>query len=142
MKRFKFTILLIALIAVPIRPAFAAQFDIIGPAGSGEFGVNVQVLPNGNIVVVDTRFDAPGPIVDPGAVYLYDGATLALISSTTGSTAHDRVGSGGIWFLANGNFLVSSPLWANASSATADVGAVTFLTPYTGLHGAVSASHS
>ena len=43
------------------------QTDIPGPAGSGAFG-KVTLLPNGNIVVVDASYDAPGPITDAGAV--------------------------------------------------------------------------
>ena len=73
----------------------STQTDILGPVGSGEFG-SVTVLPNGNIVVVDTGYDAPGPIIDVGAVYLYNGATGALISTLTGSSANDWVGAGGV----------------------------------------------
>jgi hypothetical protein len=51
--------------------ASAAQLVIEGPAGSGGFGAKVITLPNGNIVVTDPSFDAPGPIADVGAVYLY-----------------------------------------------------------------------
>jgi hypothetical protein len=41
-------------------------------------------------------------------VFLYDGATHALISALTGSTAGDRVGFDGLTLLSNGNFLVFS----------------------------------
>ena len=71
-------------------PARATQTDIAGPAGSGAFGSTVTVLPNGNIVVTDPLYDAPGPVADVGAVYLLDGATLAVISTRTGSTAGDQ----------------------------------------------------
>ena len=33
------------------------QVDILGPAGSGEFGKQVVALPNGNIVVTDPSYD-------------------------------------------------------------------------------------
>jgi len=56
------------------------QTDIPGPAGSGQFGGTVTVLPNGNFVVVDTTF-SEGGVSSIGAVYLYDGATLTVIST-------------------------------------------------------------
>jgi hypothetical protein len=102
----------------------AAQTDIAGPAGSGLFGLYVTVLPNGNFVVTDPYFDLPGPVTDVGAAYLYDGATLALISSIRGSTANDRVGDGGVVVLANGNFVVRSAYWNNGAASQA--GAVTW----------------
>ena len=104
-----------------ISIANAAQTDLVGPAGSGLFGGSVTVLPNGNIVVVDTGYDLSGPTVsNVGAVHLYDGTTLALISTLTGGTASDIVGSGGITVLTNGNYVVSSSSWGST-----DFGAVT-----------------
>lgn len=61
------------------------------------------------MVVADTFYNAPGPMEDIGAVYLYNGATGALISTLTGSKTGELVGSGFIFLLANGNYLVSSP---------------------------------
>ena len=88
------------------QPVLAASTsDIPAPAGSGAFGV-VTLLPNGNFVVVDSGYDAPGPVTDVGAVHLYDRFTLALISTLTGSTAGDQVGSGGVSVLPNGSFVV------------------------------------
>jgi len=119
-------------------PAYAAsnQFDINGPAGSGEFGYNVTTLPNGNFVVADPYFDAAGPIVDVGAVYLYNGATHALISTLTGSQANDSVGGSSLIALSNGNFIVVSSNW------NAGRGAATFVNGTTGLTGTVSSSNS
>src|SRR4051794_35576249 len=76
----------------------AKQIDVPGPVGSGAFGSQVYVLPNGNFVVTDPSFDLtePTPANDVGAVYLYDGVTLALITRLTGSMPNDRVGTGGI----------------------------------------------
>ena len=51
-------------------------------------------------------------------------------NSIVGSTAGDSVGSGGIDILYNGNFLVRSPLWDNASATNA--GAVTWGSQSTG----------
>jgi hypothetical protein len=118
----------------------ASQIDIAGPAGSGIFGTTVTVLPNGNIVVTDQQYNAPGPVAFVGAVYLYNGTTGALISTLTGSTANNFVGSGGIVVLANGNFVVRSPSWD--AGAPADVGAVTWCSGTTGCSGTVSAANS
>lgn len=110
------------------------RIDIQGPAGSGSFGEAVKVLPNGNFVVVDNTADTPVP--DGGAVYLYDGKTLALISRLHGSSFSDRVGNGGIAVLPSGDFLVRSPDWSNTA------GAVSFCSKTTGCNGVVSEFNS
>ena len=128
---------------------WAIQTDIIGPAGSGLFGEKVFVLPNGNFVVTDPGFDAPGPVTDVGAVHLYNGATLALISTLRGSSVDDFVGysapgssvvSHGITILTNGNFVVSSSGWDNGT--VEDAGAVTWCSATTGCNGVVSVANS
>ncbi len=115
------------------------QVNIPGPAGSGAFG-QVTLLANGNFLVVDATYDAAGPMVDAGAVYLYNGATGSLISVLTGSKAGDQVGSGGVTVLKNGNFVVASPNWDNGSAANA--GAVTWGSGAPGVNGAISPSNS
>ena len=113
------------------------QSNITGPAGSAQFGATVAALPNGNIVVTDPLFDSGA--ADVGAVRLYNGATLALISSLTGSTANDQVGSGGVTVLSNGNFVVRSPNWDGAAVNT---GAVTLGNATTGVGPTVTAGNS
>jgi Repeat of unknown function (DUF5650) len=111
-------------------PTHAAQTDIHGPPGSGAFGMAVAVLPNGNIVVTD-----PWVTSRRGAVYLYTPAGV-LINSFSGTNDSDMVGSGGITVLKNGNYVISSPSWANGA------GAVTWVNGSTGLSGVVSAENS
>ncbi|HSD85021.1 MAG TPA: hypothetical protein VLG46_14230, partial [Anaerolineae bacterium] len=137
-----FIVLAVGLVAAAgtLLALAAAQTDIIGPVGSEVFGRWVVVLPNGNIVVTDPYYDAPGPITDTGAVYLYNGGTGVLISQLTGSQANDQVGSGGVVTLTNGNYVVLSPAWDN--SATADAGAVTWGSGTTGITGVVSSTNS
>ena len=119
--------------------AVLAQPSIIGGlTGSGAFGTSVMELPNGNFVVTDPGYDTGG-VADVGAVYLYRGTDNALLSTLTGSTANDRVGSSGITMLSNGNFLVRSPNW---DGVAANVGAVTWGNASTGVSGAVSAANS
>lgn len=129
----------LAALLLAAGSAQAVQFTIPGPNGSGAFGTTVTTLSNGNIVVTDPSFDAPGPILDVGAVYLYrpDGM---LISTLRGSTTGDQVGSRGVVVLADGNYLVRSPAWDNAPLANA--GAVTFGLADSGVNGVVSPSNS
>src|SRR5436190_1248943 len=72
----------------------ATSADINGPSGSGAFGSFVHVLANGNFVVVDPTFSSP-TATKVGAVHLYNGATRQLISTLTGSSPNDMVGSHG-----------------------------------------------
>lgn len=117
----------------------AAQVVVDGPPGTESFGTAVTVLPNGNFVVTDPRFDAPGPVADVGAVFLYkpDGG---LISTLTGSNDGDQVGSGGVAVLGNGNFVVGSPRWTHGAAVGS--GAVTFGSGSTGISGTVSPANS
>jgi hypothetical protein len=115
------------------------QVDILGPAGSGEFGKQVVALPNGNVVVTDPSFDSITS-QDVGAVYLYNGATRALISTVTGSTAADQIGSGGVVMLENGNYVVISPSWGHDGKL--NVGAATWGSMTAGVTGVVSDTNS
>jgi len=133
-------LLLTALLQFSVMPASAAvQINIPGPTGSGEFGITVTALPNGNIVVTDPYYNG-GIGVDAGAVYLYDGATGTQISALTGGSAGDMVGSGGVTVLSNGNYVVCSPYWHNGSLHNA--GAVTWGSATNGVSGVISPSNS
>ncbi|MFN8440808.1 MAG: hypothetical protein U0175_08570 [Caldilineaceae bacterium] len=122
-------------------PALAtSQVDIVGPSGSGSFGSSITVLANGNFVVTDSDYDIPGGATDVGAVYLYNGATHALISTLTGSTSGDHIGGGGVIALSNGNYLIRSPIWDNGSAT--DAGAVTWGSETIGVSGVVSSNNS
>lgn len=117
----------------------AEKTEIAGPAGSGQYGYSIKILPNGNWVVVDPYYDE-GKVVDVGAVYLYDGATTEQISKITGSTTNDQVGMNGIMVLPNAKFLIVSANWSNGSSENA--GAITWCSIETGCSGAVSEDNS
>lgn len=128
---YRRTLLLITLLLAGVAQA-QQQVDIHGPAGSVAFGFKVIALPNGNIVVSDPNASVNG-MTFVGAVYLYrpDGT---LVSTLVGSSAGDSIGAGvgqaRITVLANGNFVVPSPYWKNASASSA--GAVTFGNANTG----------
>lgn len=108
------------------------------PSSGNQFGATVVPLSTGNVVITAPYDDAGG--ANAGAVYLFNGATGALISTLVGSSANDTLGSGGVTALSNGNFVVNSPLWDNG--VTANVGAVTWGSGTTGVNGIISAANS
>lgn len=118
------------------QPICAAQVDISGPAGTVAFGTSVTVLSNGNFVVTDPN-GPPGSGF--GAVYLFS-PSGRLVSTLTGSSTDDHVGSGGVVAVGYGNFVVLSPLWNNGVFPSA--GAATWVNGTTGLTGVVSADNS
>ncbi len=134
------TPVLLPAAAAPASPhASTEKIDINGPSGSEKFGEILVPLTNGNLVVADTGYD-DGATADVGAVYLYNGATGALISTLKGSHANDQIGSKGVIGLSNGNYIVGSPKWDNATIT--DAGAVTWCSGVTGCDGVVSAANS
>ena len=133
---FSLFTLVLSLLIVPVQVSAATQIDIPGPLGSERFGQIVTALPNGNIVITDPFYDAPGPISNVGAAYLYNGAG-ALISTLTGTTANDSVGNFGVTALTNGNYVVRSTNWG-----ATDFGAVTWGDGTSGISGVVSSANS
>ena len=129
-------ILLLPIVLSLLQPAFAARITLPTPAGSGAFGATVTALPNRNIVVTDEGFDDPVTgVANVGAAHLFS-PTGALISTLRGSTVNDAVARK-IIVLANGNYLVSSPVWGSLNQ-----GAVTFCRADVGCEGVVSAANS
>jgi hypothetical protein len=122
-----------------VNGSAAASFTVSASnslVGSNAAGLGDQVssggvipLPNGNFVVLSPLWS-----VSKGAATWGSGtagisgivsSANSLVGSTGGSTA-DEVGSGGVVSLADGNLVVSSPLWNGAE------GAVTWLDGITG----------
>ncbi|MCD8534678.1 MAG: hypothetical protein LR011_07785 [Verrucomicrobia bacterium] len=131
----------LTLAAWAFGSAVGQQFTIPPPPGSGNrFGEIVHFLPNGNVVVIDTSYSFGANNV--GAVHLYRGSDLSLISTLRGSSAGDSVGNLGITILANGHFVVSSQNWDDAENSRIDVGAVTWVHSELGLDGPVSRDNS
>jgi hypothetical protein len=108
------------------------------PAPGNQFGSIVVPLSTGNVVITSPHDNAGG--TNAGAVYLFNGATGALISTLRGSSTNDEVGQSGVTSLPSGNFVVQSPFWDNG--AAADAGAVTWGSGTTGVSGVVSAANS
>jgi len=108
--------------------------------GSG----GVTALSNGNYVIVSTFWD-DGSTADVGAVTWGSGikGTVGAITSSNsiiGVTASDRIGSGGIIALENGNYVILSPLWDNGG--VADAGAATWGDGTLGVSSVISSSNS
>jgi hypothetical protein len=102
----------------------------------------VTVLQSGNFVIRSGLW-RNGPAANAGAVTFASASTgvngvVSPSNSLVGSVADDAVGN--ITPLANGNYVVSSPLWN--LGATADVGAVTWGSGITGISGAVTSGNS
>ena len=118
-------------------PPFAEFIDP-NPNAGNQFGAAVVALSTGNVVITSPNDDAGG--TNAGAVYLFNGATGALISTLKGSQANDTVGSSGVTALSNGNYVVRSAAWDNAGVVNA--GAVTWGNGTSGTSGAVTSSNS
>lgn len=123
----------------------SAANSLVGTSAGDRVGVEpIGILANGNYVVRVPDWDN-GPIVDAGAAVFGSGTSGVAGPVTTdkalfGSSASDRVGSGGITPLPSGAYLVASPNWRNGSATNA--GAVTFGNGSSGIIGAVSATNS
>jgi hypothetical protein len=126
------------LLAAAPRAATFLEFADPHPVYGNQFGATVVALNTGNVVITSPFDDVGGS--DAGAVYLFNGATGALISTLRGSTANDQVGGGGVTALPNGNYVIRSPNWDNA--ALLNVGAATWVSGTSGLTGVVSAANS
>lgn len=104
---------------------------LVGSHAGDHIGESVTVLTNGNVVVVSPSW-TDGATAHVGAVTWMSGTTgrvgpVTHDNSLVGSTANDRVGSGGLVALAEGHFEVFSPAWDStdlARSNKVDKGAV------------------
>lgn len=120
----------------PEAYCFCGTLEYIDPNGaqpSNTFGRHILSLPNGNVVVTKEADDFAAN--NAGAVYLYEGATGALISTLRGSLANDEVGRN-LLQLTNGNYLVYELSWNGFR------GAVTWCDQNSGINGSVSAANS
>ena len=113
----------------------STDYDNVGSGG-------MTALANGNYVVCSPNWDN-GATASAGAATWGSGASgvtgvVSAANSLVGSTAYDDVGSGGVTALANGNYVVVSPVCPSATVA----GSVTWGSGTTGVTGVVSAANS
>ena len=130
--------LALCLLPASLHAVSFSEFTDPNPAKGNGFGFQVVPLTNGNVVVSAPGDDAAAN--NAGAIYLFNGATGALISTLRGSSPGDQVGQGAIVALPNGNFVAASPNWDR--DGIADAGAVTLVNGSTGLNGTPSAANS
>jgi len=119
------------------------QNSLVGTVTDEHVGT-VTALRNGNYVVTNDAWNnsSMGPY---GAVRLADGRTgatgiFSVSNSLIGAKAGDAVGSGGVFPLTNGNYVVASPGWSRGATELA--GAVTWVDGNVGLIEAVSENNS
>lgn len=117
-------------------PSFTKVIDPHPNQGNG-FGSTIVPLSTGNVVVISPNDDTNG--TDSGAIYLFNGATGALISELHGSKANDLMLCAVI-ALANGNYILRMPFWDNG--AVVNAGAVTWGSGTTGVSGTISDANS
>ena len=103
--------------------------SLVGNIALDNVGIGgVTALTNGNYVV-SSPFFSVGARTEAGAATWVDGAVgaagpLNATTSLVGAAAFDHVGSGAVTALTDGDYVVSSPDWDNATAA--DIGAVTW----------------
>jgi len=129
---------------VGIAGAVSAANSLVGAsAGDKVSGSGVTPLTNGNYVVRSLNWNNGGSL-NAGAVTWGSGTVgatgaVSTLNSLFGSSTGSQVGSGGVIALANGNYVVGSPL---VNSAFEDVGAATWANGATGAVGGLSAVNS
>ncbi|KAA0131452.1 hypothetical protein FYZ48_25230 [Gimesia chilikensis] len=126
---------------VGINGTISSDNSLIGSSNNDYVGNGgVVALPNGNYVAISNVWS-----FDKGAVSFGNGTTgltgvLSASNSLVGTENGSFVGKGGVTVLANGNYVVVSSGWGDASFD--NLGAVTWGSGTTGVTGAVSASNS
>lgn len=118
-------------------PSFP-EFVDPNPSPGNWFGHTVLPLSTGNVVITCPYDDAGG--FNAGAVYLFNGATGALISTLRGGTGSDNIGLTGVVPLTNGNYVILSSVYDDG--AVGNAGAVTWGSGTTGVSGVVSSANS
>ena len=127
----------------PAGASLAATFPEFvdpNPAPGNQFGATVVALSTGNVVITSPFDDAGG--TDAGAVYLFNGATGALISTCAAPTADDH-GRRRQWRDRRSRTATS---WSAArdwdNGGVVNAGAVTWGSGTTGVSGVISAANS
>ncbi len=115
--------------ATGISGPISAANSLVGSSPYDRVGSSTLRLSSGHFVIRSPQWD-DGLLPDVGAVTWVDGTSGAVgavsaANSLIGSTPYDLVGSSSVVPLANGHFVVRSPLWRNG--AVAGAGAVTWV---------------
>jgi hypothetical protein len=138
-----------------VSGAVTSSNSLVGTSASDYVGGSgVTALTNGNYVVSSASWNNAG-VQDAGAVTWGSGAggvkgAVTISNSLIGSAANDKLGAteggffsssyGSVMALSNGNYVVNSAQWDNAS--VVDAGAVTWGSGTSGVQGFVTSSNS
>jgi hypothetical protein len=128
-----------------VSGAVTSSNSLVGITMDDQVGSGgVTALSNGNYVVNSANWDNAG-VAAAGAVTWGSGTSgvkgaVTSSNSLVGSQTTDYVGNYGVTALSNGNYVVNSAQWINATMAAA--GAVTWGSGTSGVKGAVSSSNS
>ena len=120
--------------------------SLVGTKMSDQVGRSIYPLPNGNYVAQSSSWDSGG--TQAGAVTFCSGTagrvgTVTSSNSLIGSNASDGVGMffpGGVFPLANSDYVVYSPMWTNGG--TPQAGAMTYALGNGGTVGPITAANS
>jgi hypothetical protein len=99
-------------------------------------GGGIATLDNGNYLVLTPGYAGGAGAVTWGSATAGVSGVIGSANSLVGNSSSDHIGSGGLIYLNNGNYLVQSPLF-NGSA-----GAVTWGSEATGVSGVVSSANS
>ncbi|HEX4612471.1 MAG TPA: hypothetical protein VH092_30030, partial [Urbifossiella sp.] len=136
-----------------VSGTISAANSLVGATAGDQVGSGgVAALVGGNYVVA-SPFWSNGGLANAGAATWGSGSggtvgPVSAANSLVGTTANDEVGglqnhASGVVALADGNYVVASPLWSNGGSlASRRLGAVTFGNGAAGVAGAVSTANS
>jgi len=128
-----------------VSGAVSAANSLVGSTANNRIGSDgVTALTNGNYVVGSQLWDNGG-ISDVGAVTWGDGTTgvngvVSIANSLVGTVINEKIGTGGVTALTNGNYVVSSHLWHDVGPIS--LGAATWGDGTTGITGNISSANS
>jgi hypothetical protein len=119
----------------------SADNSLVGSAPNDQVSFNgITALTNGNYVVGSANWNGARGAVTWGDGTTGSSGTISVANSLVGSTLLDQIGVRAVTALANGNYVVSSPLWDNGGAV--DAGAATWGNGAGGTTGVVSAANS
>ncbi|HEU4665645.1 MAG TPA: hypothetical protein VFS55_16565 [Dokdonella sp.] len=118
--------------------------SLVGARPGDAVGERISANRNGHYAVASPHWDSD-VAADAGAATICRGAggcngSVSSINSLVGSHPGDQVGIAGIAVLANGNYVVRSPMWGDGDTRL--LGAATWAGDAAGLAGEVSAANS
>jgi filamentous hemagglutinin family protein len=121
----------------PTVGVVSSSNSLVGTSSGEEVGDGgIAFLQDNNYLVLTPNYGGGAGAVTWGSATAGVSGDVSSSNSLVGASSNDHIGSGGLIFLSNGNYLVQSPLF-NGSA-----GAVTWGSQASGVSGVVSSSNS